>query len=37
MENSGRGFELLQKGDADGLRQLLEQDPAPPSPATRPA
>ena len=28
MENSGRGFELLQKGDADGFGQLLEQDPA---------
>ena len=23
-----RGFELLQAGDADGLRRLLEQDPA---------
>jgi uncharacterized protein len=28
MENSQRGFELLQAGDADGLRRLLEQDPA---------
>jgi uncharacterized protein len=28
MENSGRGFELLQKGDTDGVRQLLEQAPA---------
>ncbi|MGO9403193.1 MAG: ankyrin repeat domain-containing protein [Terriglobales bacterium] len=28
MENSQRGFELLQAGDADGLRQLLDQDPA---------
>lgn len=32
MEDSRRGFErclvLLQAGDADGLRQLLEQDPA---------
>jgi ankyrin repeat protein len=28
MEDSRRGFELLQAGDADGLRQFLEQDPA---------
>jgi ankyrin repeat protein len=28
MENSQRGFELLQAADADGLRQLLEHDPA---------
>jgi uncharacterized protein len=28
MENSGPGFELLQKGDLDALRQLLEQDRA---------
>ena len=28
MENSQRSFELLQAGDADGLRQLLSQDPA---------
>ena len=28
MENSQRGFELLQAGDADTLRPLLEQDPA---------
>ncbi len=28
MESSHRGFELLQEGDADGLRQILEQDPA---------
>lgn len=28
MENSQRGFELLQAGDADGLRQLLDHDPA---------
>ncbi|MFZ0798515.1 MAG: ankyrin repeat domain-containing protein [Terriglobales bacterium] len=28
MENSQRAFELLQAGDADGLRRLLEQDPA---------
>ena len=28
MENSQRGFELLQAADADGLRQLLEQDPS---------
>ncbi len=28
MENSPHGFELLQTGDADGLRQFLEQDPA---------
>jgi len=28
MEDSQRGFELLQAGDADGLRRLLEQDPA---------
>jgi ankyrin repeat protein len=28
MEISQRGFELLQAGDADGLRRLLEQDPA---------
>jgi ankyrin repeat protein len=27
MERSQRGFELLQAGDADGLRQILEQDP----------
>lgn len=28
MEYSQRGFELLQAGDADGLRQILEQDSA---------
>jgi|SRR5450631_328291 ankyrin repeat protein len=28
MENSHRTFELLQAGNAEGLRQLLEQDPA---------
>ncbi|HKM49529.1 MAG TPA: ankyrin repeat domain-containing protein [Terriglobales bacterium] len=28
MGNSQRAFELLQAGDAGGLRQLLEQDPA---------
>jgi uncharacterized protein len=28
MEDSQRGFELLQAGDADGLRRLLEQNPA---------
>jgi uncharacterized protein len=28
MENSQRSFELLQSGDADGLRRLLEEDPA---------
>jgi ankyrin repeat protein len=28
MENSQRAFELLQAGDGDGLRQLLEQDSA---------
>jgi uncharacterized protein len=28
MEDSQRGFELLRAGDADGLRRLLEQDPA---------
>lgn len=28
MENSERSFELLQKGELDALRQLLEQDPA---------
>src|SRR5216684_4203592 len=32
MEDSQRGFErffeLLQAGDADGLRRILEQDPA---------
>ena len=28
MENPQRVFELLQAGDVDGLRQLLEQDPA---------
>jgi ankyrin repeat protein len=28
MEDSRRGFELLQAGDADGLRRILEQDPA---------
>src|ERR1700687_3089691 len=28
MENSQRGFELLQAGDAGGLRRILEQDPA---------
>jgi len=28
MENSPHGFELLQTGDADALRQFLEQDPA---------
>ena len=26
MQNSQRSFELLQAGDTDGLRQLLEQD-----------
>ena len=28
MDNSHHTFELLQKGDVDGLRRLLEQDPA---------
>ena len=28
MEDSQHAFELLQAGDADGLRRLLEQDPA---------
>ena len=28
MEDSRHGFKLLQAGDADGLRRLLEQDPA---------
>ena len=28
MADSRHGFELLQAGDADGLRRLLEQDPA---------
>jgi len=28
MENSQRCFELLQTGDADGLRRILEEDPA---------
>lgn len=28
MENSQRCFELLQAGDADGLRSLMTQDPA---------
>jgi ankyrin repeat protein len=28
MEDSPRIFELFQAGDADGLRRLLEQDPA---------
>jgi ankyrin repeat protein len=28
MADSERGFELLQKGDAEGMRQLLEQKPA---------
>src|ERR1700689_4547703 len=28
MNTTQRGFELLQAGDADGLRQLLEQDPS---------
>ena len=28
MENSPRAFELLKAGNADGLRQLLEQDSA---------
>ena len=28
MEISQRGFELLQAGDAEGLRRFLEQDPA---------
>jgi uncharacterized protein len=28
MEISLRGFELLQAGDADGLRRLLDEDPA---------
>jgi uncharacterized protein len=27
MENSQRGFEFLQSGDADGLRRLLDEDP----------
>jgi ankyrin repeat protein len=27
MDNSRRGLEFLQAGDADGLRQILEQDP----------
>src|SRR5271163_2849664 len=28
MDNSQRALELLQAGDADGLRRLLEEDPA---------
>jgi ankyrin repeat protein len=28
MDNSQRGFEFLQAGDADGLRRILEEDPA---------
>jgi ankyrin repeat protein len=28
MSDSQRGFELLQAGDADGLRRILEPDPA---------
>lgn len=28
MEDSHRGFDLLKAGDAEGLRQLLEQNPA---------
>lgn len=28
QRNSGRFFELLQSGDVDGLRRILEQDPA---------
>jgi ankyrin repeat protein len=28
MENSQRCFDLLQAGDTDGLRRILEQDPA---------
>jgi uncharacterized protein len=28
MENTQRCFELLQAGDADGLRRILEEDPA---------
>jgi ankyrin repeat protein len=28
MEDSQRGFDLLKAGDAEGLRQLLEQNPA---------
>jgi uncharacterized protein len=28
MDSSQCGFELVQAGDADGLRRLLEQDPA---------
>ena len=28
MENSERCFEMLRAGDADGMRQILEQDPA---------
>jgi ankyrin repeat protein len=28
MESSRRCFELLQAGDTNGLRQILEQDPA---------
>jgi uncharacterized protein len=28
MDNSQRCFELLQAGDADGLRRVLEQDPS---------
>jgi uncharacterized protein len=28
MEDSQRGFELLQAGDTDGLRRILDQDPA---------
>jgi ankyrin repeat protein len=28
MQSSQRAFELLREGDADGLRRLLEQDPA---------
>jgi ankyrin repeat protein len=27
MDNSQRGLEFLQAGDADGLRRILEQDP----------
>jgi uncharacterized protein len=28
VDNSQRGIEFLQAGDADGLRRILEQDPA---------
>jgi ankyrin repeat protein len=28
MDNSQRGIEFLQAGDADGLRRILEQDPS---------